>query len=248
MCQGHWPVPTSHIRNPAADAPSSSDSDYIVALNAAQYGSGGYCNQGITITYNGKSVGATIVDMCPGCAYGSLDMSPALFKEFADESVGTFQMTWDFGSSNSGGDATTSSSSSTSQYVAPSTSSTTQETPTSTYVAPTTSDTPTSTSQSTTVAPTSTETSSSAPVSTDLTTSNSTLPAVTSTAGLNATNATITATANMTASTGVVIANATSTILPDTVTTDSSSDNSGLASLNNLVSLLGRIVVVGASL
>ncbi|KEP55574.1 rare lipoprotein A-like double-psi beta-barrel protein [Rhizoctonia solani 123E] len=72
-------------------------SDFIVALNTAQYG-GGYpgpnCFKPITICAKGKCVGATIMDQCPTCGYGSLDLSEGLFKQFADTGDGVFQMTW----------------------------------------------------------------------------------------------------------------------------------------------------------
>jgi len=74
-------------------------SDFIVALNTPQYGYGSpgpQCFKKITIHYNGKSVGATIMDECPTCDYGSLDLSQGLFQQFADTSVGEFTMTWDF--------------------------------------------------------------------------------------------------------------------------------------------------------
>ncbi|KDN49434.1 hypothetical protein RSAG8_02136, partial [Rhizoctonia solani AG-8 WAC10335] len=74
-------------------------SDFIVALNAPQYGSGypgPNCFKPITICANGKCVGATIMDQCPGCAYGSLDLSEGLFKQFASTDAGVFQMTWTF--------------------------------------------------------------------------------------------------------------------------------------------------------
>ena len=73
----------------------SSDSDFIVALNAPQYGSGypgPECFKQIQISANGKTATATIMDLCPGCGYGDLDMSPALFNHFADPSVGVFQV------------------------------------------------------------------------------------------------------------------------------------------------------------
>ncbi|PBK96703.1 hypothetical protein ARMGADRAFT_1163100 [Armillaria gallica] len=106
-------------------------SDFMVALNSQQYG-GGYpgpnCFQTITMTYNGKTTTATILDECPGCPYGGLDLSRGLFDFFADESAGVIYGTWNFGS---GGGAAPSSSSST--WVAPTTTSTTpQWTPSST--------------------------------------------------------------------------------------------------------------------
>lgn len=75
------------------------DSDYIVALNSPMFGSGypgPNCFKQIRINANGKSAVATIMDQCPGCAYGSLDLSPDLFSHFADHSVGVFNMDWDF--------------------------------------------------------------------------------------------------------------------------------------------------------
>jgi len=74
-------------------------SDFIVALNSAQYGSGGYCGVTITITYGGKSTQATIMDECPGCPFGGLDFSEGLFTFFAPTSVGTLYGEWVFGES-----------------------------------------------------------------------------------------------------------------------------------------------------
>lgn len=75
-------------------------SDFVVALNAPQYGNlnavSKYCYKGITITARGKSVHATIVDACPECAYGSLDMSTSLFSYFASMDVGILTGTWEF--------------------------------------------------------------------------------------------------------------------------------------------------------
>jgi hypothetical protein len=71
---------------------TNSNSDFVVALNEAQYGDLGsvssYCFDTITISYGGKTHTAQIVDACPGCPYGGLDMSPALFEYFASKSVG----------------------------------------------------------------------------------------------------------------------------------------------------------------
>jgi len=81
-------------------------SDFIVALNSAQYG-GGYpgpnCFKSITIQANGKTHDATIMDECPGCPYGGLDFSRGLFDSFADESVGVLYGTWWFNDGSGGG-------------------------------------------------------------------------------------------------------------------------------------------------
>lgn len=51
----------------------------IVALNAPQYSGGADCGKSITITNtdNGQTATATIVDECPGCGSGSLDLVSA---------------------------------------------------------------------------------------------------------------------------------------------------------------------------
>ncbi|KAG6810310.1 hypothetical protein H0H92_012464 [Tricholoma furcatifolium] len=75
---------------------TSVDSDFVVALNTDQYGTGADCLEQITMTYGGKSTVATIVDECSGCPYGGLDLSPALFEFFAPLSDGAIDGTWSF--------------------------------------------------------------------------------------------------------------------------------------------------------
>ncbi|KAI6099891.1 RlpA-like double-psi beta-barrel-protein domain-containing protein-containing protein [Pisolithus croceorrhizus] len=65
-------------------------SDFIVALNSDQYGGGQYCFQMITITVNGKTTQAQIMDECPGCPNEGLDFSEGLFTYFSDLSAGSF--------------------------------------------------------------------------------------------------------------------------------------------------------------
>ncbi|KAG7452650.1 uncharacterized protein BT62DRAFT_925206 [Guyanagaster necrorhizus] len=135
---------------------TSVSTDYIVALNSDQYGSGypgPYCFQTITMTYGGKTTTATIMDECPGCPYGGLDLSRGLFDFFADESVGVLYGTWTFNSGNSG---TSSSSSTTYVYTPTTTSTTSQWTPSTTS----SSSQWTPTTTSTTWTPTTTSTSS----------------------------------------------------------------------------------------
>jgi len=147
---------------------TNSPSDFIVALNWQQYGSGEYCNDMITISYNGKRHSAQITDMCPGCPWGALDLSRASFLALAP-GLGEIYGEWWFGS---GGDPTTSST-----YYPPTTTSTKAKTTSTTRK--TTSTTKT-TSTSTWVAPTSTysSTSSVAP-STSSATSSASAPTAT---------------------------------------------------------------------
>ncbi|KAI0055501.1 hypothetical protein BV25DRAFT_1996130 [Artomyces pyxidatus] len=74
-------------------------SAHVVALNSAQFG-GGYpgpnCFKMITLTVGSKSTQAQIVDECPGCPFGGLDLTEGLFTFFADESVGVLTGSWTF--------------------------------------------------------------------------------------------------------------------------------------------------------
>ncbi|KAG1877784.1 RlpA-like double-psi beta-barrel-protein domain-containing protein-containing protein [Suillus subalutaceus] len=72
--------------------------DFIVALNSDQFGSGSYCYQMITITCNGLTAQAQITDECPGCPYAGLDFSQGLFEFFAPLGDGVIYGTWSFGS------------------------------------------------------------------------------------------------------------------------------------------------------
>ncbi|KAH9057098.1 RlpA-like double-psi beta-barrel-protein domain-containing protein-containing protein, partial [Lactarius deliciosus] len=74
-------------------------SAFVVALNGAMFGSGypgPHCGQQIVLTANGKTATATIVDMCPGCPYGGLDLTRGLFQFYADLGVGVLQGSWHF--------------------------------------------------------------------------------------------------------------------------------------------------------
>ena len=81
---------------------TNSDSDFIVALNSPQYTAqnGANCGQWLTITneQNGNTAQAYVADECPGCADGSLDMSPSLFSQLANGNMdeGVFPISWHF--------------------------------------------------------------------------------------------------------------------------------------------------------
>ncbi|KAH8112509.1 RlpA-like double-psi beta-barrel-protein domain-containing protein-containing protein [Phellopilus nigrolimitatus] len=92
---------------------TNQSSDFIVALNSQQFGSGypgPNCFKEIEIHYNGKSHTAEIMDKCPGCPYGGLDFSRGLFDYFASEDLGVLTGSWSFtnGSGASGSNATSS--------------------------------------------------------------------------------------------------------------------------------------------
>ncbi|KAF9873760.1 riboflavin aldehyde-forming enzyme [Colletotrichum karsti] len=59
------------------------DGDMVVALSAAKLGGASndnpLCSKSVQISYGGKTVDATVVDKCPGCASNNIDVSPAVF-------------------------------------------------------------------------------------------------------------------------------------------------------------------------
>ncbi|KAI1077043.1 barwin-like endoglucanase [Whalleya microplaca] len=81
---------------------TNNENDHIVALAPAQYGNdanpnnAAVCGKNINIHYNGKTASAKVVDKCPGCASGSIDVAPSVFTELANESQGRVQVTWEF--------------------------------------------------------------------------------------------------------------------------------------------------------
>ncbi|OBZ73955.1 Allergen Asp f 7 [Grifola frondosa] len=82
---------------PGACGVISVDTDHIVALSPSEFGDGTHCFQHIRAQFNGKSVDATVVDLCFDCRNGTIDLSPSAFGELSDLSVGILHgVTWDF--------------------------------------------------------------------------------------------------------------------------------------------------------
>ncbi|KAI0474469.1 RlpA-like double-psi beta-barrel-protein domain-containing protein-containing protein [Xylaria cf. heliscus] len=75
---------------------TNSDSEAVVALSPAQYN--GNCGKSITITKDGKTATAKVVDKCPACASGAIDVSSTVFESLADLSVGRTTVSWSFDS------------------------------------------------------------------------------------------------------------------------------------------------------
>lgn len=81
---------------------TNSDSDMIVAVNHIQMANGANSNHnpncGRTIKVKGPkgSVTVKVVDTCPGCGSGALDLSPAAFEKIADLSAGRVPISWSY--------------------------------------------------------------------------------------------------------------------------------------------------------
>ncbi|KAI0779649.1 RlpA-like double-psi beta-barrel-protein domain-containing protein-containing protein [Fomes fomentarius] len=88
-----WYTPNGGIG--ACGAPNQ-NTDFVVALSADQYAGGANCWRHIGIHYQDRFVDATVVDLCPGCASGSIDLSPVTFEQLASLDAGRIQVSWDY--------------------------------------------------------------------------------------------------------------------------------------------------------
>ncbi|CAB4378124.1 unnamed protein product [Rhizophagus irregularis] len=77
------------------------DNEFVAALNAPQYGKfsdpadSPICGKCIKITGPKGSVKVKLVDKCPVCKRGDIDMSPAAFKKIAELDEGRVPITWE---------------------------------------------------------------------------------------------------------------------------------------------------------
>ncbi|KAK0526229.1 hypothetical protein OC834_000105 [Tilletia horrida] len=72
------------------------DSDVIVALSSSQM-SPDLCGRTIRVSRPGyNDIYPTVADTCPGCGYGSIDLSTGAFDQIGAEAEGRIQVTWDF--------------------------------------------------------------------------------------------------------------------------------------------------------
>ncbi|CAG8494706.1 11211_t:CDS:2, partial [Paraglomus occultum] len=74
--------------------------EMVAALNAPQYGNyanpndSPVCGKCVQVTGPKGTVKVKIVDKCPVCKNGDIDLSPAAFDKIADEAVGRVPVTW----------------------------------------------------------------------------------------------------------------------------------------------------------
>lgn len=78
----------------------STENDLVAALNAPQFGDdvesdeNPNCGRKAKIWRGSKSVTVRIVDECPECKHGDLDLSPAAFNQLADPDEGRVKVEW----------------------------------------------------------------------------------------------------------------------------------------------------------
>jgi len=88
--QGTWYHP-----GPGSCGKRNNDNQLVVAVSERFPGAGGSaCWKNVQIHSGSKSVTAQIVDSCPGCGPGDLDMSPATFQRLAPLGKGVVKIQW----------------------------------------------------------------------------------------------------------------------------------------------------------
>ncbi|TIA84317.1 hypothetical protein E3P98_00292 [Wallemia ichthyophaga] len=91
---------TTETGRPGSCGEWLNDGMMVVALNAPQMGDTAECNRQVWVTNitNGETQVARVVDKCPECLWGSLDMSPALFSSICGGQLGLGRVpiTWGF--------------------------------------------------------------------------------------------------------------------------------------------------------
>lgn len=66
----------------------------VAAMNTTDYGTATYCGACVEVTGPSGSVVVRIVDRCPGCAKGDLDLSQTAFRAVAPLSAGRVDIAW----------------------------------------------------------------------------------------------------------------------------------------------------------
>ncbi|KAK5654919.1 hypothetical protein OQA88_6675 [Cercophora sp. LCS_1] len=82
------------------------DSEFVVGLSPSLFdpqtpngnpNNNPLCYKRLRISYNGKTVDASVVDRCPGCPnQGDLDLSPAAFSALANLGDGVLNASWEW--------------------------------------------------------------------------------------------------------------------------------------------------------
>ncbi|MFN8438555.1 MAG: expansin EXLX1 family cellulose-binding protein [Cytophagales bacterium] len=67
---------------------------YIGAMNASQYGLAVYCGACAEVTGPKGKVIVTIIDQCPECKQGDIDLSPEAFDQIANRIDGRVKISW----------------------------------------------------------------------------------------------------------------------------------------------------------
>jgi expansin (peptidoglycan-binding protein) len=69
---------------------------YGVAINSKQYENSLACGKCVNIKYKNQNINAIVVDICPECAYGDLDLFTETYNVLIQEEPGRKPISWDF--------------------------------------------------------------------------------------------------------------------------------------------------------
>jgi expansin len=73
---------------------ASPDDLMVVAMNHVDYADAQWCGACLAVTGPNGSVNVRVVDQCPECKQGDLDMAPQAFDMIADHAAGRVTITW----------------------------------------------------------------------------------------------------------------------------------------------------------
>ncbi len=99
MCIAARPAASGEATYYAADGsgncsfPASSD-HLVAAMNATDYGTAAWCGACISVAGPMGEVVVRVVDKCPGCAKGDVDLSSEAFARISPLSAGRVPITW----------------------------------------------------------------------------------------------------------------------------------------------------------
>lgn len=86
---------TYYDANGSGNCSFDPSSDLMVgAMNHTDYADSAVCGECVAIDSDGGSVTVRIVDQCPECAPGDIDLSPEAFAKLADVSIGRIDISW----------------------------------------------------------------------------------------------------------------------------------------------------------
>ncbi len=78
----------------------SSDNLMVGAMNTVDYAGSQICGATVVVTGPKGTIRIRIVDACPGCSPGGIDLSPEAFSLIGDTALGSVPITWYVAASN----------------------------------------------------------------------------------------------------------------------------------------------------
>ena len=73
---------------------ASPDDLMVAAMNGADYANAAWCGACLEVSHGTTSIVVRVVDQCPGCQHGDLDLSEQAFAMLAPTSAGRIPITW----------------------------------------------------------------------------------------------------------------------------------------------------------